>query len=60
MKMMLIAGLVITFPAILVLFFYMGSAVAFSALASLAVNSIPFIVGGMLLRKGGGGDEAEH
>jgi hypothetical protein len=61
MKMMLIAGLVITFPAILVLFFYMGTTVALSALASLAVNSIPFIVGGLLLRKGGGGeDEAGH
>jgi hypothetical protein len=60
MKTMLIAGLVITFPAILVLIFNLGSTLALAALASLAVNSIPFIVGGMLLRKGGGGDEAGH
>lgn len=60
MKMMLIAGLIITFPAILVLIMDMNKVIAFSALASLAVNSIPFIVGGLLLRKGGGGDEAEH
>jgi uncharacterized membrane protein len=60
MKTMLIAGLVITFPAILVLIFNLGSTLALAALASLAVNSIPFIVGGMLLRKGGGCDEAGH
>jgi uncharacterized membrane protein len=60
MKMMLIAGLVITFPAILVLVLNVDRVVALSALASLAVNSIPFIVGGMLLRKGGGEDEAGH
>jgi hypothetical protein len=60
MKMMLVAGLVITFPAILVLLLNVDKVVAISALASLAVNSIPFIVGGMLLRKGGGEDEAGH
>lgn len=51
MKTMLIAGLVITFPAILVVLTYMGTTIALAALASLAVNSLPFFVGGLILRK---------
>jgi hypothetical protein len=61
MKTMLIAGLVITSPAILLLFFYMGTMIAVAAAASLAVNSIPFLVAGFLMRKGGdGSDEDSH
>jgi hypothetical protein len=60
MKMMIVAGLVITLPAIVVLLFDLNKTVAISAAASLAVNSIPFIVAGLLLRKGDGSDAESH
>jgi hypothetical protein len=60
MKMMIVAGLVITFPAILVLVFNLGNHIALAAAASLALNSIPFIVAGLLLRKGDGSDADSH
>ncbi len=60
MKMMIVAGLVITLPAIAVLLFDLNKTVAISAAASLAVNSIPFIVAGLLLRKNKGSDAESH
>ena len=60
MKMMLIAMVVITLPAIMIVFFYFGSRAMLPALASLAINSLPFIVGGLLMRKSGGDADAGH
>ena len=54
----LIAALLITLPAIVVAFSFFGSSMMLPALASLSVNSLPFIVGGLLLRKNRG--EIEH
>ena len=51
MKMMLIAALLITFPAIVVAFYFFGRAAMIPAAASLAINSLPFLVAGWLLRK---------
>jgi hypothetical protein len=58
MKMMLIAALLITLPAIIVAFFFFGRMAMIPALASLGINSIPFLVAGWLLRKQG--MDAEH
>lgn len=55
MKMMLIAGGMITFPAILLVFYFFGTTMMIPALASLAINSLPFLVAGWLL--GNGKDE---
>jgi hypothetical protein len=62
MKMMLIAGLIITFPAIAIVLFSLGRSVMIPALASLLINSIPFVVAGLLMRKSGGGhgSDLEH
>lgn len=57
MKMMLVAALLITFPAIVVAFFFFGSSMMLPALASLAINSVPFVVAGWLIRKSGAGME---
>lgn len=59
MKMMLIAAVLITFPAIIVAFFFFGRMAMLPAVASLSINLLPFIVAGWLLRKQAGGD-AEH
>lgn len=59
MKMMLIAAVLITFPAITVAFFYFGRIAMLPALASLSINMLPFLVAGWLLRKNKDVD-AEH
>ena len=60
MKMMLIAALMITLPAIVVVLFFFGRTAMFPALVSLGLNSLPFLVAGWLLRKQGGGPDLEH
>jgi Sec-independent protein secretion pathway component TatC len=60
MKMMLIAGLLITSPAILVVVYFFGRPAMFPALASLGLNFLPFVVAAVLLgRKKATGDEAD-
>lgn len=51
MKMMLFAGFLITLPAILVVFYFFGREAMLPALASLAINSLPFLVAAWLLGK---------
>lgn len=58
MKIMLLAGLMITLPAIVVAFFYFGQSMMIPALVSLAINMLPFIVAGLLMR--GRTDEIAH
>lgn len=50
MKIMMLAGLMITLPAICVAFFFFGRAMMIPALVSLAINFLPFIVAGWLLK----------
>lgn len=58
MKIMLIAGVMITLPAITVAFFFFGRSMMLPALVSLMINFLPFIVAGLLLR--GRGDGMSH
>lgn len=58
MKMMLIAAMLITLPAIVVALFFFGRAAMIPALASLGINMLPFLVAGWLLPKHG--TDAEH
>ena len=58
MKIMLLAGLMITLPAIVVAFYFFGRTAMFPALVSLAINMLPFIVAGLLMR--GNTDELGH
>ena len=51
MKIMLLAGALITLPAIAVVFFTFGGTMMIPALASLSINLLPFIVAGLLLRR---------
>lgn len=51
MKMMLIAAVLITFPAITVALYFFGRTAMLPALASLSINMLPFLVAGWLLRK---------
>lgn len=60
MKMMLIAGLLITLPAIVVAIYFFGAPLMIPALASLFINSLPFVVAAILLRKRGGSDMGGH
>ena len=50
MKVMLLAGALITLPAISVVLVYFGRAMMIPALVSLTINLIPFVVAGYLLR----------
>jgi hypothetical protein len=56
MKMMLFAAVLITFPAIMVAFYFFGRMAMIPAVASLSINLLPFLVAGWLLRKRGGAD----
>lgn len=60
MKMMIIAALLITLPAIVVVLFFFGTRMMLPALVSLSINSLPFIVAGWLLKKQGAGPDLEH
>lgn len=57
MKLMLMAGVLITLPAIVVGFFNFGENMMIPALVSLAINFLPFIVGGLLIKSD---DEEVH
>jgi hypothetical protein len=59
MKIMLLAGGLITLPAIMVALVFFGRPMMVPALASLAINLLPFIVAGWLVR-GKGEDLAGH
>jgi hypothetical protein len=50
MKIMLLAGAMITLPAIVVAGFFFGRTMMIPALFSLMINFLPFIVAGLLLR----------
>ena len=58
MKIMLLAGLMITLPALVVAFYFFGRSMMIPALISLAINFLPFIVAGLLMR--GKTDELGH
>jgi len=62
MRMMMIAGVLITFPAIVVILWFFGRPAMIPALASLAVNFLPFLAAGWLFKKYAtdGGDEMGH
>jgi hypothetical protein len=64
MRMMLIAGLMITLPAIVVILWFVGVGTPYlvlGALASLAVNSLPFLAAMYLIGKSkGNGVDLEH
>jgi hypothetical protein len=53
MKIMLLAGALITFPAITVVVIFFGREMMIPALASLTINLLPFVVAGLLLRQSG-------
>ncbi len=57
MKMMLIAGLMITLPAIVIAVAFWGRPVMVPAIASFLFNSLPFVVAGLLIRARKGSDE---
>lgn len=59
MKMMLIGGLLITFPALVVVVWFFGHDAMAPALASLALNSLPFLVAAWLLRDKGDDEGAD-
>lgn len=64
MWIVLIGGLLITLPAVVVALFFMGNTMALPALASFAVNSLPFLFGAYLFKKSrdkhGPGEDDDH
>lgn len=61
MGMMIIAGLLITLPAIVIAVVFAGSPIMIPALASLAINFLPFLAAIFLLRgRKGEGDDFGH
>lgn len=60
MKMIFIAGLMITLPAIVIMIAFFGRSAMFPALASFAVNMLPFFAIMYLLRNQKGGGDAGH
>jgi hypothetical protein len=64
MKFALIGGLLITLPAMGGLIYSLVSGnryLMYAALASLGLNSLPFLAAGLLMRRsGGGGDDLGH
>jgi len=59
MKVMLLAGILITLPAIVVAFFFFGQTMMIPAIMSLLINLLPFVVAGYLLR-GSSEDVTSH
>lgn len=51
MKTILLAGAMITLPAIVVVLSFFGGSMMLPALASLTINFTPFIIAGLLLRR---------
>lgn len=64
MKFALIGAVLITLPAIGGLLYSLiagNEKLMYAALASLTLNSLPFIAAGLLMRRtGGGGDDLGH
>ena len=62
MWIVLVGGLMITLPATAVILFSFGRISAIPALASLAINMLPFIVAALIMRKAGGdhGHDLDH
>mgnify|MGYP006138397175 CR=1 FL=1 len=64
MKFAFIGALLITLPAIAGLVYSLiagNELLTYAAIASLALNSLPFIAAGLLMRRsGGGGDDLGH
>lgn len=64
MKFAMIGAVLITLPAIAGLVYGLiapNKYIVFAALASLALNSLPFIAAGVLMRRtGGGGGDLDH
>jgi hypothetical protein len=64
MKFALIGALLITLPALAGLIYSLvagNELLMYAAIASLALNSLPFLAAGLLMRRtGGGGDDLGH
>ena len=64
MKFAMIGALLITLPALAGLIYSLvagNRVLMYAALASLTLNSLPFIAAGLLMRRtGGGGDDLGH
>lgn len=64
MKFAMIGAVLITLPAIAGLIYSIiagNEPLMYAALASLGLNSLPFIAAGLLMRRaGGGGDDLGH
>jgi hypothetical protein len=62
MWIVLVGGFMITLPATAVILFSFGQIRMIPALASLAINLLPFIVAYVIMRKTGGdhGGDLEH
>jgi hypothetical protein len=63
MKFAMIGAVLITLPAIAGLLYGFVSGnkyLVLAALASLALNSLPFIAAGLLMRRTGAGDDLGH
>lgn len=50
MKLVILAGLLITFPALLIALWFFGRPAMLPALASFAINMLPFLVVVWLMR----------
>lgn len=57
MKMIFIAGLMITLPAIVIMIAFFGRAAMFPAMASFGVNMLPFLAIIYLMRGRKGNDD---
>ncbi len=63
MKFALIGGILITLPAIAGLLYGIVAGnqyLVYAAIASLALNSLPFIAAGLLMKRQGGSDDLGH
>ncbi|HEU4558908.1 MAG TPA: hypothetical protein VFS20_13705 [Longimicrobium sp.] len=63
MKFALIGAVLITLPAIIALIYALiagNTVLAFAALASLGLNTLPFLAAGLLMRNQKGGPDLEH
>ena len=63
MKFALVGAVLITLPAIAAFVYGLivdNQYIWLAALASLAINSLPFIAAGVLMNRAGGGDDLGH
>lgn len=63
MRIMMIAAFLITFPAVAALVYALmngNTYLLIAAAASLALNSLPFLVAGFFMHRQGGGADLEH